>query len=130
MAYQYHEHPYLPAKYMEHISHHWLRRVETPVDGGSVKPIGLAEYKDSSMNSFERQFLMPFFSDEVLIHMVENARGNAAPLSHAGSYGIPGTYDEAIIHLYSKELCARLAAVMNRDILDDSDLHGPAPHEP
>jgi hypothetical protein len=95
------DHPYLPFFYEPQVSQWVKERFER---GDTIE---LDEWEHYRMNSYERQYLLPLFSDEVLCWMVDYARENASQI-HGGHGVIPGNYDEAIIHLYSKELVERL----------------------
>lgn len=66
-------------------------------------PIQLEEYQEMRMNSFEREYLLPFLSLEALKWSLENCLKNC---SHGTSK--PSTYDESLQNLYVPELLRRL----------------------
>jgi hypothetical protein len=86
------------------LEHHLANvRPEYKVLAARGVPITLDEYKEMRMNSYERKFLLPYFSDEVLFHVMEHARQNSSNPGRA----ISVTYDESIINDYMPELKAR-----------------------
>jgi hypothetical protein len=66
--------------------------------------IDLPEYKEMRMNSYERLYLTPLYTNDTLIYMTMYAIQNSRRYDGV----IPGTYDEVLIHVYAKELCLRL----------------------
>lgn len=65
--------------------------------------IHLLMYTKMTMNSYEREFLIPLFDNEVLQHCIDNAIKNCKR-----SYGrVSATYEE-ILQLYAKEAARRL----------------------
>lgn len=91
--------PNLPVSQMHHVRPEFLERFK------NKQMIDLAEYLEMTMNSYERLYLTPLYTNATLIHMARYAVLNSQP--HDGV--IPGTYDEVLIHVYAEELCKRLA---------------------
>ena len=87
----------MPYPYLEHV------RPEFQEIAVQNRTIELHEYEEMRMNSYERAFLLPYFSDEVLLQMIEYARRN----SSTRSYPVPVTYNDAIIDAYMPELMKR-----------------------
>ena len=58
---------------------------------------------NGGLNSYERNYLLPNCSNEVLLHVAENYN------KHVGWISYPSSYEEAIVHLLFPLICTRLA---------------------
>jgi hypothetical protein len=67
--------------------------------------LSLPHYKGMALNSWEREYLLPFMSDETLLYRLDHA------LSHCRQRDNPNepciTYDESVIHTLTPELICR-----------------------
>jgi len=67
-------------------------------------PITLAEWKDMRMNSWERDFLIPYLDDEALCWTVQHNLSNCS-VRRANPCS---TYEDALVNLLAPELMKRL----------------------
>lgn len=65
--------------------------------------ITLEKYTEMRMNSYEREYLLPLFNEEVLMHITEYAIKNCRQFRPR----IATTYDE-MLQVYAAELIKRL----------------------
>lgn len=71
-----------------------------------TKKISLHEYKKMRLSSYEREHLLPLFSDETLIHIIENNMKNTSIVNPPGSRPA-ATYEQALIFRLLPELLKR-----------------------
>ena len=64
-------------------------------------PVDLETYTSLRMNSYEREYLMEFLTDEAFIHVCSLCLNQVSANRH------PVTYDEAIVHKLFPELLTR-----------------------
>jgi len=83
----------------------FVRRLVEQADRGM--PVQLNQYRALSMNSFEREFLMPSLSDGALLWQCENTLANCEAMLDSNRPAV--TYDESAIHRLLPELMRRLA---------------------
>ena len=65
------------------------------------------EYDSLRLNSWEREYLIDKYDDDVLCRIAQNTVSNATS-KHRGSYRPCATYDEFAIHVLLPEFSARL----------------------
>lgn len=74
--------------------------------GNQVDLITLEQWEKVSnggLNSYERAYLLPNCSNEVLLQVASNWN------KHVGWVSFPSSYEEAIVHLLFPLICTRLA---------------------
>ena len=67
--------------------------------------ISLVRYKRMALNSFEREWILPFMDDECLIYRIEHALNFCEHKEDPNRP--PVTYDQAVIHSLMPEILAR-----------------------
>lgn len=94
-------HPYLRFDLIEsHVRPEYVERYT------KRKLIELSEYANMCMNSYERSYLLPIMSDDVLASLI----GRASDFSGVEAKACPTTYTEAAAILYAPEALKRLQA--------------------
>lgn len=72
-----------------------------------VEQISLEEYKHMRLNSYEREHLLPLFSDEVMLFVIDLAMKNSVSVSDPGNLRPATTYEQALVFRYLPELLKR-----------------------
>lgn len=95
----------------DNVRPHIKKRALECVDGTN-NLISLEEYKESVMNSWEREWLIPYLSDEALMYRVEYSLSNCRMQEYPNRP--PLTYDESVIHSLTPELLSRFRNLLSK----------------